>query len=126
MGRDRFAPRASVVAQKGQCSSQPSWILSQPRDLTPCPPLHCVERGNACPLAVPPLRNAERGSGGEVRGSGGEVNPAARSTRAGSAPPTTARTAGSAAIVPSSSAWRTTSVSYWFALQPKLWKETFT
>src|SRR5256886_13138582 len=29
--RVRFAPRASVVAQKVQCSSQPSWILSQPR-----------------------------------------------------------------------------------------------
>src|SRR2546425_13122046 len=29
----RSAPRAIVVAQKVQCSSHPSWILSQPRAL---------------------------------------------------------------------------------------------
>ena len=46
---------------------------------------------------VPPLRETERGSGGEV-------NPAARNTIAGSALATTARTEGNAAIVPSSSA----------------------
>ena len=121
--------------------------------------------------AVPPRREAERGSGGKVM-------PAARNTMFGSAFGTTARTDGNAAMVPSSSAaahpitivcavplfatcrtkrrsltslswvtvqelmtaksacagssttvappslkaWRTTSVSYWFALHPKVWK----
>src|SRR2546426_7102962 len=74
MVRDRFAPRAIVVAQKVQCSSQPSWILSQPLAFA----------GN-------------RRSTGSTRGA---LNPAASSTRAGSAPPTTARTLGSAAIAP--------------------------
>src|SRR5438128_3417390 len=78
MVRDRFAPRASVVAQKVQCSSQPSWILSQPRAFA----------GN-------------RRSTGSTRGA---LNPAASSTRVGSAPPTTARTLGSAAIAPLSRA----------------------
>ncbi len=153
--RERFAPRAMVVAQKVQCSSQPSWILRSPRDRD----------------VVPPLRMAERGTGGEE-------SPAAATTRAGSAPPTTARTCGRAAIVPSSRAaaqpittvssllprarrrtkrrsltsascvtvhefttatsaaagsstivapWSanacsTRAVSYWFALQPNVWK----
>src|SRR6266705_5692935 len=78
MVRDRFAPRAIVVAQKVQCSSQPSWILSQPRAFA----------GN-------------RRSTGSTRGA---LNPAASSTRVGSAPPTTARTLGSAAIAPPSRA----------------------
>ena len=55
--RDRFAPRARVVAQKLQCSSQPSWILSHPRWFAP-----------------------KRRSTGSTRGA---TKPAAESTAAG-------------------------------------------
>jgi len=79
--RDRLSPRARVVAQKVQCSSQPSWIFRRAR-----------ERDVEC-------RGAECAS---TRTD--PVIPAARNTTSGSAFATTARTDGNAAIEPSSSA----------------------
>ncbi len=153
--RERLGPRAIVVAQNVQCSSQPSWILSQAR-----------------------APRSKRRSGPSTTGAG---RPSARSTPWASAPPTTASTSASPAIEPSSSAaahpmttvrspgrsrarrrtrprilasltcvtvhelttaasaargsattrapapssaCRTTSVSYWFALHPKVWRYT--
>jgi hypothetical protein len=77
-GRERLAPRASVVAQKVQCSSHPSWILSHAR-----------------------VFRSKRWRIGSLVD---RWRPRAASTPSVSAPWTTRRTPGSAAIVPSSTA----------------------
>jgi hypothetical protein len=77
--RERLAPRASTVAQNVQCSSHPSWILSQARE---------------------PEANRRSPPAGSARSG----TPSARATAPSSAPGTTAATLGSAARRPSSTA----------------------
>src|SRR2546426_4538932 len=86
IGRDRFAPRASVVAQKVQCSSQPSWILSQPRDLTPASVPRGLEHLHRIGPPDDRTHARQRGDGAAAVTRGGAAHHDARTPGAAEAP----------------------------------------
>ena len=154
--RERLAPRASTVAQKVQCSSQPSWTLSHAR------PWSAKPRSGPGATAATPSASAAAASSAPATTAATPGSEASRpSSTAAAHPMTTVRmpgrlrarrrtnprifasptcvtvheftTAASASSAVStmrhpaaSRRCRTTSVSYWFALQPNVWRRTFT